>query len=245
MSMIEINLLPRELRTSGSGLHLPKVAVAGLVAGVVVLAGLGAVTFWQMNRISKAEAQVQRAQQRVDSMKDDIALVDRLTGVKKSISQRLEAIEALDHNRGEWTQNLEDVAAVIPDYLWLSSFRRNDNNKMKSAPNAPADSAAAVTNDYLFSGYCYSLSSLANLILNMQDSPRFKDVALKNANFTDVKDHRVYNFTVYCLLEPYDAKAKNNGDQPANPADLSSMPAEEPASISANDQATEGRAQAH
>jgi Tfp pilus assembly protein PilN len=245
--MIEINLLPRELRTSGPGLHLPKVAVVGLVAGAFVLAGLGAVTFWQMNRLGKAEAQVQRAQQRVESMKDDIALVDRLTGVKQSISQRLEAIEALDRNRGEWTQNLEDVAAVIPDYLWLSSFRRNDYNKaLKPAPGAaPTDSTPQVNNDYLFSGYCYSLSSLANLILNMQDSPRFKDVALKNANFTDVKDHKVYNFTVYCLLEPYDAKAKGNGDQPANPADLSAMPAEEPAPLSARDEATENRAQAH
>jgi Tfp pilus assembly protein PilN len=227
-------------------MRLPKVAMAGLVVGAVVLAGLGAVTFWQMNRLSKAEAQVQRAQQRVDSMKDDIALVDRLTGVKKSISQRLEAIESLDRNRGEWTQNLEDIAAVIPDYLWLSSFRRNDYKATKPAANSPAkDSTAVVHNDYLFSGYCYSLSSLANLILNMQDSPRFKDVALKNANFTDVKDHRVYNFTVYCLLEPYDAKAKGTGDQPVNPADLSTMPAEEPSSISVNDEAVEGGAEAH
>ncbi len=238
MQMIEINLLPRELRRNTSGLNIPKSAIAGIAAVVVFACVLGGLTFWQTQKLSSVEEQIVRAQAKVESMRADIELVDRLTNVKKSIAQRLEAIETLDRNRGEWVRNLEDIVAVIPDYLWLSGFRRNDFKSNK--PVKGADSTAPVTNDYLFDGYCYSLSSLANLILNMQDSPRFDDVSLKKAEFTDVKDRKVYQFTVFCLLQPV-SDEEMKGDQPVNPADLGGIDPNLPATeVSLNDESTDG-----
>jgi Tfp pilus assembly protein PilN len=232
--MIEINLLPRELRRSTSGLNLPKSAMIGIAGAAAFACVLGGLTFWQTQKVASVEQQIKHAQAKVESMRADIELVDRLTNVKKSIAQRLEAIETLDRNRGEWVRNLEDVVAVIPDYLWLSGFRRND---FKAAKPAKGDTTTAVVvnNDYLFDGYCYSLSSLANLILNMQDSPRFTDVALKRANFTDVKDRKVYQFTVFCLLQP--VSDEEGTDRPANPADLGGIDPNAPATeVSLNDE---------
>lgn len=233
MSMIEINLLPRELRRNTSGLNIPKSALIGIAGGVVFACVLGGLTFWQTQQVASVEAQIVKAQAKVESMRADIELVDRLTNVKKSIAQRLEAIETLDRNRGEWVRNLEDVVAVIPEYLWLSGFRRNDFKTNK----AKGDSAAVVvTNDYLFDGYCYSLSSLANLVLNMQDSPRFGDVSLKKATFTDVKDRKVYQFTVFCLLQPVSDEELDR-DRSANPADLGGIDPNAPATeVSLNDE---------
>ncbi len=219
MSMIEINLLPRELRRSTSGLAVPKSAVTGIIGAVIFAGVLGGLTFWQTQRLAAVEADITRAQAKVESMRADIELVDRLTNVKASIAQRLEAIEALDRNRGEWVRNLEDIVAVIPDYLWLSGFRRNDFKANRPGRGQTDSTAAPVNNDYLFDGYCYSLSSLANLILNMQDSPRFSDVSLKRANFTDVKDRKVYEFTVFCLLQPV-SDDEGTGDEAVNPAEL-------------------------
>ena len=239
MSMIEINLLPRELRRNTSGLNLPKSALFGIAGAAVFACVLGGLTFWQTQKLSSVEAQIVKAQAKVESMRADIELVDRLTNVKKSIAQRLEAIETLDRNRGEWVRNLEDVVAVIPDYLWLSGFRRNDFKQNKPA-KGDTTTAAVVTNDYLFDGYCYSLSSLANLILNMQDSPRFSDVALRKANFTDVKDRKVYQFTVFCLLQPVSDEELDR-DRSANPADLGGIDPNQPATeVSVNDQSTDG-----
>jgi len=232
--MIEINLLPRELRRSTSGFNIPKSALAGIAAGALFACVLGGLTFWQTRNLASAEKQIQRAQAKVESMRADIELVDRLLSVKKSIAQRLEAIEALDRNRGEWVRNLEDVVAVIPDYLWLSGFRHNDSKTNKPG-RGQVDSTVAVSNDYLFDGYCYSLASLANLILNMQDSPRFGNVSLKRANFTDVKDRKVYQFTVFCLLQPV-ADDEGTGDQPANPAELGIDPNEPATEVSLNDE---------
>ena len=231
--MIEINLLPRELRRSTSGLNLPKSALLGIAGAAVFACVLGGLTFWQTQQVASVEQQIERAQAKVESMRADIELVDRLTNVKKSIAARLEAIETLDRNRGEWVRNLEDVVAVIPDYLWLSGFRRNDFKSNKPG-KGQVDTVAVVKNDYLFDGYCYSLSSLANLILNMQDSPRFSDVALRRANFTDVKDRKVYQFTVFCLLQPV-SDEEGTGDQPVNPANLGIDPNAPATEISLND----------
>lgn len=232
--MIEINLLPRELRRSTNGLNLPKSALLGIAGAAVFACVLGGLTFWQTQQVASVEQQIERAQAKVESMRADIELVDRLTNVKKSIAARLEAIETLDRNRGEWVRNLEDVVAVIPDYLWLSGFRRNDFKTNKPG-KGQVDTVTVVRNDYLFDGYCYSLSSLANLILNMQDSPRFANVALRKANFTDVKDRKVYQFTVFCLLQP--VSDDEGTDKATNPADLGGIDPNAPATeISLNDE---------
>ncbi len=225
--MIEINLLPRELRRNSSGLNIPKSALLGVVGVAIFVCVLGGVTFWQTQQISSIEAKIVKAQAKVESMRADIELVDRLSNVKQSIAQRLEAIETLDRNRGEWVRNLEDIVAVIPEYLWLSGFRRNDFKVNKPA-KGDTTAAVVVDNDYLFDGYCYSLSALANLVLNMQDSPRFSDVALRKASFTDVKDRKVYEFTVFCLMHPVSDEELSR-DRSANPADLSGIDPNEPA----------------
>jgi len=225
--MIEINLLPRELRRNTSGLNIPKSALMGVAGMAVFVCVLGGVTFWQTQQVSSVEAKIVTAQAKVESMRADIELVDRLSNVKQSIAQRLEAIETLDRNRGEWVRNLEDIVAVIPEYLWLSGFRRNDFKVNKPA-RGDTSTVVVVSNDYLFDGYCYSLSSLANLVLNMQDSPRFSDVALRKASFTEVKDRKVYQFTVFCLMHPVSDEELNR-DRSANPADLSGIDPNEPA----------------
>jgi Tfp pilus assembly protein PilN len=234
MSMIEINLLPREMRRKTGGLSLSRPALIGfgvVVTFVVLLVGLTATQSWRYDRV---EAAIARAQSRADAMRGDIALVDHLTQVKGSIMRRMEAIEKLDRDRGDWVRNLEDVLAIVPDYLWLSGFHR-DESKGKPAGSPGADTAAVPTNKYILDGYCYSISSLANMILNMQDSPRFRDIALKRAQFTDLKSRRVYQFSLTCLLEPIDKPPADMGDRPG-PRQLGEQPADDEAtSMSAVD----------
>jgi len=245
MAMIEINLLPREMRRRSGAFSLPKSALIGVGAAALLLLALAGLTVMQSWRYGRVEAAIASAKARADGMRDDIALVDRLTTVKTSIMRRMEAIETLDRNRGDWVRNLEDVAAVVPNYLWLASFRR-DELKAKPEPRGPKGTAADTTaapppNDYVFEGYCYSISSLANLILNMQDSPRFRQVGLRKAQFTDLQGRRVYQFAVTCLLEPVDHAPEGVGDKAASSTRLSELPAEEVGTpMSARNEAKEG-----
>lgn len=209
--MIEINLLPQEMRRQRGGFRLPKAALAGIAGVVVLVFVLGGMTYMQKARMDKVNADIARVEAKTQRMKKDIELVDRLVEVKTQIMRRLTAIETLDRNRGAWVENLEDLSMVIPDFLWLVEFRQGDDQKSTSKQRAGAqtpvnaDSLREAKNRLMMKGYCYTVSSLANFILNLQDSPRFKDIQLKFARSALIKERRVYDFELACRLEPVTA----------------------------------------
>jgi Tfp pilus assembly protein PilN len=228
MPMIEINLLPDELRRKNKGLGIPKAAQAGIAGMVIAVALMASGSYYQKAQLARVNADVARVEAKVRQMQDDIALVDRLVDVKTRIMRRLGAIETLDRNRTAWVQNLQDLATVIPEFLWLSEFTQGDGKKAQQSrtkrvgpePVVNADSVATAMNTLTLKGYCYTVSSLANLILNLQDSPRFSDIQLSYAKGTDLNERHVYDFEVRCHLEPVTTGVEGMEDQPAVPKTL-------------------------
>jgi len=234
--MIEINLLPEELRRKNKGLGIPKAAQVGIAGMVIAVVFMGSVSWYQKAQLARVNEDVTRVEAKVQQMQDDIQLVDRLVEVKTSIMRRLGAIETLDRNRTAWVQNLQDLAVVIPEFLWLSEFHQGDgkSSQRAKATKRPgpeqavnADSIAAAKNNLTLKGYCYTVSSLANLILNLQDSPRFSNIQLNYAKGVDINERHVYDFEVVCRLEPIDAGAKDMEDTATGPNTLSEETAEE------------------
>ena len=243
MAMIQVNLLPKEMRRGAGGFHLPKTALAG-VAGSIVLAGLlVGVTYYQKMRLSHVTSEVARVEEKTSSMRKDIEMVDRLVDVKTRILKRMNAIDLLDRGRGAWVQNIEDLSVVVPDFLWISEFRQGANNDGRNRKNTPAqpatptsaDSVKLASNAVTLDGYCFTLNSLSNLIVNLQDSPRFSNVQLRYAKLTDVRDRRVYTFQVGCQLEPLDAKVKNIENGASGPSQLGDTTAAPGRELSSND----------
>jgi len=230
MPMIEINLLPEELRRKNKGLGVPKAAQAGIAGIVIAVALMASVSYYQKAQLARVNADVARVEAKVQQMQDDIQLVDRLVDVKTRIMRRLGAIETLDRNRAAWVQNMEDLATVIPDFLWLSEFQQGNGRSTQRNParrNGPepvvnADSVAAVNSTLTLKGYCYTVSSLANFILNLQDSPRFSNIQLSYAHGTDLNERHVYDFQVVCKLEPIDSDAGDMENGAAAPKTLGS-----------------------
>lgn len=220
MSMIQINLLPKELRRGSGGLRVSKTAMGGFLAAVALVAALAAITYYQKIRLGNLNSEIAQVEAKTASMRNDIQMVDHLVDVKTRILKRMNAIEALDHNRGAWVQNVEDLSIVIPDFLWLSEFRQgmvNSAGKIMAPPPgaSPADSAAFAKNALTLDGYCFTLASLSNFIVNLQDSPRFSNIRLKYAKLTTMKDRPVYSFEVGCQLESVDKGIKDIENRPA------------------------------
>ncbi|MBI5867946.1 MAG: PilN domain-containing protein [candidate division Zixibacteria bacterium] len=226
MAMIQINLLPKELRRGSGGLRVSKTAVGGLAAAVLLVAALAAITYYQKIRLGNLNSEIAQVESKTASMRSDIQMVDHLVDVKTRILKRMNAIEALDHNRGAWVQNIEDLSIVIPDFLWVSEFRQgivNSAGKVMAPPpgSSPADSASFAKNALTLDGYCFTLASLSNFIVNLQDSPRFSNIRLKYAKLTTIKDRPVYSFEVGCQLEPVERGIKDIENRPAETGDMS------------------------
>ncbi|GAB4317731.1 MAG: hypothetical protein Kow0074_06510 [Candidatus Zixiibacteriota bacterium] len=219
MPMIQINLLPSEYRRRSSNLAVSKSMLVGVVAAVGLVVVLGGLSYYQSVRLASINADIAKVEAKTQQMREDIQLVDRLVDVKTRILRRMTAIEKLDRDRSAWVQNMEDLATVIPDFLWLSEFHQGDPKSAtasrKSGQQAQPDSLADSKNNLTLMGFCYTVSSLANFILNLQDSPRFSNVKLNYAKLTELNERKVYDFQVACRLEPITEDAGGFKDEPA------------------------------
>ncbi len=234
MQLIQVNLLPQEMRRKSGGFGVSKAIVAGVVTGIALVVLLTGATYLQKIRLANVQEDIARVEAKTRRMKKDIELVDRLVDVKTRIVRRLSAIETLDRNRAAWVRNLEDLATVIPDFLWLSEFRQGGDitttttKRRSGALQAKVDSTGlAQKNKLTLQGYCYTVSSLANFVLNMQDSPRFSDIKLNYARITDINERKVYDFQVACRLEPVTGDEMDLQDAPETSDQLSDMPSED------------------
>lgn len=149
--MIEINLLPKELKKktrtfsfiSFKGAKNIVYLAGGGIALVVLVIGS---TFYQTLKLRNLDSKMKEAQARTEKLKKDIQLVDALTELKEKLIQRMNAIESLDRNRSAWIDILQDLSQRIPEYLWLSAFKeiplpQASPTPGAGTPNAPGTAA--------------------------------------------------------------------------------------------------------
>jgi Tfp pilus assembly protein PilN len=203
--MIKINLLPKEMRRP-SGLGIPKSAVIGAAATVVILMVLAAVTAVQAYRVHAIDGKIAEVRRQAERMREDIVLVDRLVDVKTKVLSRLAAIETLDRGRERWVMILDELAGRVPDFLWLTAFRPATPTGAKSGINSPSaavptDTTAPAELLMSIEGYSFTLNGLANFLLELNSSDYFAQPQLNFAKLIEVEDQRAYNFSLSCRLE--------------------------------------------
>ncbi len=203
--MIEINLLPKNYLKGSHGISLGKAgvyAVAGVV-GIVIM--LGAVSMYQSFKLSKLETEIDQANHRAALLQKDIQLVDALTDVKAKISQRMMAVERLDRHRSVWVRVLSDVAANIPEFVWLSLYTEvAGNNAPPTDPNAEGEAPVTTSmngpevREIELEGYAFTLNSIASLMINMMRSDYFDEVELRSSEETKFGDdkEKAYRFVL-------------------------------------------------
>jgi len=205
--MIEINLLPKEMRRP-TGLGIPKSVLIGAAGAAAVLVLLVAVTAFQAYRVHNINGKIADVRRQADRMKDDIVLVDRLVDVKSKILSRLAAIEKLDRDRERWVRVLDELADRVPDFLWLTAFGPPGSTGKTgkagiSSPTAAAasDSTTDLASMMQIEGFSFTLNGLANFLLELDCSDYFADMQLDFAKLIEVDEHRAYNFSLRCRLQ--------------------------------------------
>ncbi|HKZ21916.1 MAG TPA: PilN domain-containing protein [candidate division Zixibacteria bacterium] len=217
--MIEINLLPRELRKKGkafsfnlSGKKNVLYLMGGVVAVIVFVIGS---TFYQTIKLKNLDSRMREAQARTEKLKKDIQLVDALTELKDKLLQRMNAIETLDRNRSAWIDILQDLSQRIPEYLWLSTFKEIPlavATPPTGTPNPPGTPTAAAPpppvnpsptpsgRKVTIAGYTYSINSLANFMIQLMKSNYFKNIELNFVKSAEMEKQKLFSFELGCDL---------------------------------------------
>lgn len=191
--MIEINLLPKELRRGGRPfLTIDKSLTIILVAAGAAISAMILITAAQNITKKNLDKTITRSQEEIARLQEEIKEVDRLNELIQRISQRRTAIQDLDHNRSAWVDIMQDLSSRIPEYLWLSSFREEPSSG--SGTNTTAGTAILGTSRVVMEGYAYSLNSLANFIIQLTKSNYFKSVELKFVKQSNLEQRKAFSF---------------------------------------------------
>jgi Tfp pilus assembly protein PilN len=158
--VIEVNLLPggRKRASKRFSFSLPKLSLGGgaeaadpymmffAVAAAIALGYMG-YSFFHV-RSQAEDLQVRLESERQDSLRFAalIEQTNQLTQRRDLLAQRVEVIQQIDASRYVWPHLLDEVAAAVPDYLWLTEITYVGDNPLRVRIGGRAGSPFAVTN---------------------------------------------------------------------------------------------------
>lgn len=203
--MIEINLLPKELQIQGPRLSFTKGMIIPAAAVVAVIMGMVGMSVIQNRQIAELDGKIQIAQARADQLKADIRMVDGLVDIKEKITARIDAVKVLDLNRKAWVSIMEDLSSRVPDFLWMTTLSevRISRSAASKVPGDTSTQTASLPPQEVpaqLNGFAYSLSGLANFIMNLRKSGHFQSVDLHHAREMRLESHTAYAFQLDCTL---------------------------------------------
>ena len=194
--MIRINLMPLEERgqkvrrvkksKSGGGggggrnpmgLLLPIAIIAGVLVAII-----GTIV-QQQAQIHMLAGEVARVEKESRALAPQIAMVERLSRERADLDLRLSLIDQLSRGRFDSVRLVDELDRAVPDHMWLQS-------------------AIGSGDQITLEGTTFSNLIIADLMIRLDRSPLFSNVALANANRGIIDQHDVVSFKLTMNLTP-------------------------------------------
>ncbi len=165
--MIRINLLPhRELKRAARRRQF------NILLGIAVAAGVVTVVLGHSliaARQSGQEARNAYLEQEIVKLDAQIGEIKKIREQTQALLERKQVVETLQSNRTEVVHLFDQMIRLLPDGLYLKSFKQAGNT-------------------INLSGYTQSSARVSTLMRNLEDSPWFE-----SANLIEIKSATVNN----------------------------------------------------
>lgn len=173
--MIRINLLPhREIARAARRRQFNTMLGLAVAAGVViVLLGHSLIAARQ----SSQEARNAFLQQEIAKLDVQIAEIKKIREQTQALLERKQVVETLQSNRTEVVHLFDQMIRLLPDGLYLKSFKQ-------------------VGNVITISGYTQSSARVSTLMRNLEASPWFETVNLVEIKAAKVNNLRANEFVL-------------------------------------------------
>ncbi len=194
--MIRINLLPvREARRKAGVQQQITMLAATLIGAIVLTAG---VHQWVRGNISSAQTRVQGLERQLEQFKPQEAQIAQFKAKKAEIEQKLAVIADLERSRSGPVRIMEELAASIPDRVWLTELSA-DKGRIS------------------LSGMSLDNELVASFLTKLGESRYFGQVELQSTELRTVESLKLNTFEIQAALE-----------SPEKPADDALAPASAP-----------------
>ncbi|HEX2720424.1 MAG TPA: PilN domain-containing protein [Candidatus Deferrimicrobium sp.] len=171
--MIRINLVRgkrkkrRELNVGSTWLVLPLVVLAGTIYFHATVSG----------RITKLDADIEKANADIASLKKEIGEVEKFKARKAELQKKVDIISNLQKDRSGPIRYFEALSAAIPEKCWIDTLGVKDEK---------------VT----LSGVALNNYTIANFMTALGQTGRFRDVVLGAAEQTTVAGVKLVKFNL-------------------------------------------------
>jgi type IV pilus assembly protein PilN len=182
--MIRVNLLPLADRRKKRSVKLPTMSAGGpvivwVIAAVVVFGGMvAAISMLQARTLRDLDGKVAEARRESAELAPQLQKIRQLTREREEVNRRLGVIASLDRDRYFRVQLLNDISTKLPSNCWLTSVRETSPTSMT------------------IEGVTFSNYTVADLMVNLEQSELFGVVGLTIAQEGRIEDHKVIQFTL-------------------------------------------------
>lgn len=132
--MSQVNLLPPELKQRQ---QVRRLTSAVVVAGVIVLALIGAFYFLQTQRLSEVEDDIATQDQANAALNAQIAELSQFADLQAELAAKQQLVQTLFMNEVSWSSVLLDISRVIPDASYLTNMTGQVSAATGTAVAAP------------------------------------------------------------------------------------------------------------
>ncbi len=172
--MLKINLLDEKkkkgkIRQQASSFILP---IAFAVATFMLM---GIAAFYLTSEVSQLESHVESNKEVLFNLAKEIDEVKKYERLNKEIRQRSSLIENLRRKQVDPVRMLDNVSAVIPRGVWLSSLTYNGGTAT-------------------LQGYAFTNINIVRYVKNLKELEMFTGVFLEESRQVEVHDVKVYRF---------------------------------------------------
>lgn len=186
--MIKINLLPYREEQRRQQLIVNGIALAiGFSLAIFVCAGLFT---YISTKLTEARNSIAKADLEINQLKPKLKEIEDFKAKQKELKEKIDVLDDLKRSRSGPVHLMEDLSLVLPEKLWISSFK---------------ESGGVIKID----GVGLNEKTVADFMTALEDSLYYKEVVLVEIKQAQLSDNSVQGFVITCKRDKPAATPKD------------------------------------
>ena len=211
--MSQVNLLPSELRERQAIRRTTSLVVA---VGLAVLALIGIFYFFQVQRLSQVQSDLEAQQSQNAQLQTQIASLQEFADLQAELASKEALVGEIFVNEVSWSSALLDVSRVIPDASYLTNLTGQITptvvGEVATEPTGGTPETTLIGN-MTFAGVANQTETIATWITRLEEVQGWVNAWVNSAQ-EDAPFSRIYTFSNGLDLTQEAATARGQGVTP-------------------------------
>lgn len=208
--MSQVNLLPPELRERQAIRRTTSLVIA---AGLAVLALIGIFYFFQVQRLSQVQSDLEAQQSQNAGLESQIASLQQFADLQAELAAKEGLVSEIFVNEVSWSSALLDVSRVIPDTSYLTNLTGQITatiaGEVVTEPTG-ATPETTLIGTMTFAGVANQTETIATWITRLEQVQGWVNAWVNSAQ-EDAPFSRIYTFSNGLDLTQEAATARGQG----------------------------------